>query len=462
MLSATGTTVRTANPYGNRTGQVLGGGKISVTGNIVAARGSLLDVSGSSSTFDVSPMWLDPAASRVVSGRSGLTEPLQSLTTVPVRVDSDAGSITLAGGEELFSEATLLGRAGGASALGGTLSVSSGRFFTSTSAQSTVLDSTLLVTQSTGSLPVAPLPSLFNPGEQTAIGHPVTDAAGRILPGLGRFAADTFLEGGFDSLELKGTVRFKGPVDIAARGSLKVADRGVLYADDQVHLSASYVALGIAFPTPLLPTESPTPFTAPSNPFNFGPNRGPGVLTVEADLIDIGTLSLRNVRRANFIAANGDIRGAGTLNIAGDLRFRAGQIYTPTALSFTAIAYDYQGRGFKPGDALTPGSIIIRGSGSRQLPLSAGGTLSFYASEIEQSGVVRAPMGTINLGWDGTGTTPTDLITGPKRAFPITQKLVLGAHSITSVSAVDPATAAWMSPPAASRTRTSTSPPRRS
>ena len=69
-------------------------------------------------------------------------------------------------------------------------------------------------------------------------------------------------------------------------------------------------------------------------------------------------------------------------------------------------------------------------------PSLAGGTLSIYGSIIDQHGVLRAPIGTINLGWDGTGTGPVDPITG--KAFAATQQLTLAAGSVTSVSAVDP------------------------
>src|SRR5690606_15120665 len=53
---------------------------------------------------------------------------------------------------------------------------------------------------------------------------------------------------------------------------------------------------------------------------------------------------------------------------------------------------------FAPGT----GSVNIAGSGNRPLPFSAGGTLSIYGSNIQQGGTLRAPLGTINLGWDGT------------------------------------------------------------
>src|SRR5262249_4410357 len=55
VLSTAGTTVFTPNAFGQRTGYVLPGGTISVSGNIVAMAGAVLDVSGSSAMLDVPP-----------------------------------------------------------------------------------------------------------------------------------------------------------------------------------------------------------------------------------------------------------------------------------------------------------------------------------------------------------------------------------------------------------------------
>jgi filamentous hemagglutinin family protein len=427
-LSTAGTTVLVPDPYGRRIGSVLPGGDITVSGNLVASAGAVLDVSGASDVLDLPPLALDTAATLAIPVTSGVTTPLAKFRTVPTRVDSDAGTITLTGGEELFTDATLLGRAGGPTALGGTLSVTSGRFYTSDEVAKP-LDPTLIVTQGGSSIPQAPFTSVFAPGDPLGVGKPLRNVGGQLLTGIGRFAVEDFEAGGFDSLTLGGNVRFKGAVIIAARGSLKVATGGVLYADDAVDLTASYVALGQAFRAPRLPGEADPPFTLAGEAFHFAPRSGPGRLDVHAHLIDIGTLSLQGIHRATFTAMDGDVRGAGTLDIAGDLVFRAGQIYTPTALSFSIFAYDHDGK---------PGSVKIFQAGSRPLPLSAGGTLGVYASVIEQGGTLRAPFGTINLGWDGTGDAPVDAVSG--RAIPVTKRLVLGAHSVTSVSAVDPAT----------------------
>ena len=75
--------------------------------------------------------------------------------------------------------------------------------------------------------------------------------------------------------------------------------------------------------------------------------------------------------------------------------------------------------------------MTIAGVGDRQLPLSAGGELNIYGSIIKQGGTLRAPLGTINLGWDGTGTAPVGAITG--QAVASTEQLTLASGSVISV-----------------------------
>ena len=117
------------------------------------------------------------------------------------------------------------------------------------------------------------------------------------------------------------------------------------------------------------------------------------MLNVHGGLIDIGNLALQNIGTANFIAADGDIRGDGTLDVAGDISLTAGQIYPPTAVTFNISADNYV------FDGITyPGTVSIQASGSRPLPLSAGGELNLYAAIIDQDGVLRAPLGRINIG----------------------------------------------------------------
>ena len=159
-----------------------------------------------------------------------------------------------------------------------------------------------------------------------------------------------------------------GPVSIAARGSIVVADGGNLTANSTVNLKAPYVELGQPFVQPGL-----------ANTFTTAPVYGPGRLSVTAQFIDIGNLALQNIGQATFTAINGDIRGDGTLDVAGNIVMQAGQIYPATGVTFTIASSDYT-----VGGVTQPGSVTILPGGVRQLPLSAAGTLDITGSIINQ------------------------------------------------------------------------------
>ncbi len=415
VLSTAGATLLTPDVRGFRTGTVLPGGTINVAGNIVARAGAQLDVSGAADRLDLAPSYSlfnglgnsSTAGSRVVA----------------TAVESNAGSISFVGGQELFVDATLRGASGGPSALGGSLSISSGRFYAAGTNTQTPLDPTLTISQRQPVLTFG----------ATAIGSPVRDAAGVAVVGQGYFAVETFAQTGFDTLALRGTVQFSGPITLSAARSLTLGTSGIISADAAVTLSAPYVSLGAAFQTPLLAQEQGPAFTVQGQPFYAPPSFGAGTLNVNASLIDLGNLSLQKIGQATFVANNGDIRGAGTLAIAGDLTLRAGVIYPPSALTFTLVAFDSTVAG-----VVRPGSVTIGAAGTRALPLSAGGTLNVYASTILQGGTLRAPIGAINLGWDGTGTAPKDFVSN--HSVSATQQLTLTTGSVTSVSAIDPVT----------------------
>jgi hypothetical protein len=449
VLDASGTTVLTPNSRGYTTGTVLPGGSISITGNIVAEPGSTLNVNGASNQLDV----LQSLAG-ATTAQSGI---LSTSSYVSVQEDSNGGSITLAGNDELFSGATLSGFAGGPAAAGGSLNVSSS-FFTNGGLLAPT-QPTLILTQSSAPFYVAgqnvtlnngqtvtaggtPLivtgPSGSVSGGPLVIGNSVVDSNDNNVSANGYFAADKFNNGGFVSLTLGGTVQFSGPVSLTASNSLTIGGSGVLLADPAVTtssltLKAPYVALGQPFLPPVAPDDVAPVFIRAG--LYVQPSFGPGSLNVEAsDLIDVGNLSLLNLGVANFDATNGGntsgaIRGDGTLDVAGAINLTAGQIYPPTATTFNIAAYDY---------ATGSGSVTISsGPGLPPLLLSAGGTLNIFASTINQGGVLRAPIGTINLG-KNSDSSPLDPVSG--QSLPSTQTLTLSAGSVTSVSAVDPVT----------------------
>ncbi|HEY3900016.1 MAG TPA: filamentous hemagglutinin family protein [Chthoniobacter sp.] len=456
LLSTAGTVVLLPDVRGYLTGTVLPGGTISLSGNIVAEAGSVINVSGTTGILDLPPaesnestplfgalsgQVVAPSAHMPAAPYNGSLVPnLPTATTtlatyvesgsfagtavVPTRVDSNGGAINLTGTAELFSDATLLGQAGGPAAEGGTLSVSSGGYVKGGGTAPPTAP-VLSVTQSGPTIPVP-----FYAAGQTAVGHPVVGANGVALAGGGYFAVDSFLAGGFDNLTLgaannEGMVVFNGPVNITARGSITVATGGLLSANSTVNLSASYVDLGLAFQPPLAQNQIYTPVTV-----GVLPTFGPGQLSVNAQLIDIGDLSLQNISQATFNAINGDIRGDGTLDVAGAIVMRAGQIYPATEVNFTIDASDYT-----VGAVTKPGSVTILPGGTRQLPLSAGGTLDVYGSIINQGGTLVAPLGSINIGWDGTGSGPVDPITG--KTVAVSKQITLTSGSVTSVSATD-------------------------
>lgn len=413
VLSTAGKLVLTPNARGYRTGTVHGGGAVSVGGNIAAEAGSVIDVSGASGEVDVAPGFVQDSALPNTS--------LGGAEFVRTRVDSNGGTINLSGGQQLYYDGTLRGAAGGPGALGGALTVSSGRF--SNGVPATPLESSLRITQNGASLPSGPV----------VIGLPVTGSGGVPQQGMGYFTADQFNGSGLSALTLSGSVQFSGNVSLAAQRSLSVATSGVLMADGDVTLTAQSVALGQRFIAPQLAEEllTSSAFTNSNQPFYFQPVGGSGTLTVQAKLIDVGNLSLQGISTARLLAPEGDIRGNGTMHMAGTLLLRAGQIYPTTAGSFTLAAYDYAGQS---------GIITTEGGSARQLPWSAGGTLNLFATRIQHGGVLRAPTGTINLGWDGSGSGPKDAITN--QAVPVAAQLTLGAGSITSVSSIDPLTGA--------------------
>lgn len=514
VLSTAGTSILVPDPYGRRAGTVYAGGEIRVAGNIVAESGAVLDVSGISEVLDFHPTRLGLPAG--VPQNAGINSTPWGIRTVPVRVDTDGGRIALVGGEMLYSDATLYGTGGGPTAFNGSLSVSSGRFYNALDIV-TSEDINMIVEQ-TGSAAQFGATAAYGKIDNIFSGRTNLAAAflaGGPNAGMGYFAVDQFVKGGFDSLDLNyylgtkadiplgGNVEFRGPVSVGARAFLRVAGGGIIRSNSTVDLAAPYVAIGREFLDPLNPNDIISLFrtTSASGPVDYfpQPTYGTGTLTVNASLIDVGTLVLGGIGTAT-LTSGGDIRGNGILNISGDLTMKASQIYPTTLSKFDIFAYDRGIRiasasasspvvtlasailptGFGIGSPLLgsvvqningtqvtlaananmdmadrvavyapgSGSVTILGGGQSAPPLSAGGSLGIYASTITQSGNLQAPMGAITLGWDGLDLDPSDadidqpqnLVTGPATVTPVTQLVTLSQGSITSVSGINPQT----------------------
>lgn len=124
---------------------------------------------------------------------------------------------------------------------------------------------------------------------------------------------------------------------------------------------------------------------------------GSATLGIEADFIDlVGTVAISGVDHTTLSAQN-DIRGRGTkagtdvlfsgsLTAPGDLTLIARQIYPVTNGRFQFEATGTDSRIEVLSSGKTPGTL-----------LSAGGVLTLKADDIVQDGVLRAPLGQINL-----------------------------------------------------------------
>jgi len=486
-ISTAGKSVFAPDIFGRRTGSLYSGGKISIHGNIVAESGAVLDVSGSTSIFDIHPSQLDKATQTKVPATSGLTSLPYNLRTTPTQLDSDGGLLDLKGSEMLFTDASLIGRAGGPTATGGKLSIFSGRYYKpSEVSSSTSADINLIVNQSDL--------SLANTNTKRGVGLKVKYASdsivneveykkGDMVAAMGYFSANSFRQGAFASLDLGynflegsnaspsplgygGNVEFRGPVTISATGSLRVAGGGIIQSGSRVNLAARYIAVGQKFREPIHPSDSAyyafkqnIDSQADDNndgnkdSYNYFPEPtygSNGEVNFSGSLVDIGTTIFKKTGKVSLTALNGDIRGDGTISVAGLVTITAGQIYPTTLAKLNVFAYDFVDGGGSPAK----GSVTISGSGVRPMPYSAGGSINIFASTITQGGTLRAPFGSIILGWDGTdfdlSTAAFDKPINPvgkALALPTTQLLELKSASTTSVSAIDPATGIGLSIP---------------
>ena len=445
-LSAAGTVLLKPDPYGRRIGSVLNGGNITVSGNIIAEQGAVMNVSGTSGVLDILPSNLDSSVVDTTLATPGST-PL-AIRGLETLIHSNGGTIDLTGSQMLVSDATLLGSATGGAA-GGTLSISSGRYYQE-GAFKTGADINLIVTQN-GNI-------IKEPNAEMGVGLGIPDS----MDGMGYFSLARFRDGGFSSLGLGGkyvsagssvpyggNIEFVGDINLNVSGSLRLAAGGVIQATDSVNIRAGYLAVGQNFRDPANPDDVFFPFQkdpgVPTSDYRFAPTYSTGSISLSGKLVDVGTLSLQNIGSTRLTSIDGgDLRGNGTLSASGDIVLSAGQIYPTTASAFSIFAYD---------STNGSGSVTIHTTGKASgLPASAGGKLSIYASDIVQGGVLQAPLGSITLGWDGIDLDPQDSdldtpfndIAGSTIAPPITDSITLSDGSLVSVSAAGDGNEKWL------------------
>jgi filamentous hemagglutinin len=431
------------------TGQVLAGGSISITGNIVGDSTVSLQADGAVGSIDVP--FSSSASSLQSSSLQQIVSPYVAQTTA-----SNGGSISIDGLEEAYFAGSLSAKPGNTSATGGSLTFTSGLSATYTAPPNGGYPEIFLKPDGT-----------FDTGP-VVLGQALTTAS---QTGGGYLTLAQFNAGGFGSLILKGNVKFEGgtssdPLTINASQEVEIlpdSQNGTIFADgsnETITINSPYIDIGattLSIDHNSVTADAPSyvgfststgSVTATPAPGLADPIFGSATLALNAtDLIDVGFLSLQNFGTANLSVPTGDIRGGGLFYAAGTINLTAGQIYTPTAATFTVAA-------FGNDNTVNGGAINIYPGVERPLPLSAGGTLNFFAITIYQDGNLEAPFGVINLGAlpnVSTGLTPvlagetfsqdstSQLYFGStnlNQFAPVTQSLTLGPDSTTSVSGV--------------------------
>ena len=129
---------------------------------------------------------------------------------------------------------------------------------------------------------------------------------------------------------------------------------------------------------------------------------------------------------------------SGQLVSNGDLLLRASQVYATTGTGDLQQLLEDRRAGvatkpnpFLIASSLADGKITFAGLGGAipATPLSAGSYIKVVAANIQQNGILRAPLGLLEL-----GSNAETLLVGQINA-PATEKLNFGPNSLTSVSA---------------------------
>jgi filamentous hemagglutinin family protein len=349
-----------------------------------AQAGAQINLAGASATFD------RPLSTAIQLGAGVVT------TYGPTPIWSNGGGLTLGSGG-VIAGVTINAQGGAPDAQGGTLTVLNPVLYQSGAAPTTT-------------------------GASAAISADMVSAAG-----FSTFVAQGELNSSGDvTLSVNRAVFIEGaPVgDVTQVGTPGYRDSHspLIASGGNLVINASYVALDGQFQA-LSTAPSATPGTNTVQ-FNAADIDVTGAIAFDpsvgsATLVASQAIRLIGVEPYQQIFAGQDPGSVpstlqGQLALSGNLTLQAGQLYPTTGTSFAVTS------------AASKGSISIQPDGPvPEAPYSAGGSLLIQAANIDQAGVVRAPLGALTLGSN----------TADGAFAPATTTLVLEASSTTSVSA---------------------------
>lgn len=230
--------------------------------------------------------------------------------------------------------------------------------------------------------------------------HAGDDASG--FTGMAAISAKQITAGGFGSLTMEVDRGVDGDkVTMESGLNLKVGDALTINASKLEVTGSGSAAIGASYVK--LNGNNSASATA-----------GDAALDIKADFIDIaGNVAISGVKHTSLSAVQ-DIRGRGSK--AGTADFFSGSLTTPNELVLTARQiYPVTNSRFLFEATGNDSRIEVKSSGKTpDTLLSAGGVLTLKADDIIQGGVLRAPLGQINLD--------------------AADKLILKSGSLTSVS----------------------------
>ncbi|MCE4053106.1 filamentous haemagglutinin family protein [Pseudomonas sp. Au-Pse12] len=422
LIDVAARAVSAVDNRGRSYGQVRDGGKISIGGEIDLA-------TGIAKASDLFVVVRDGARLDASGAQAALDIPGQGR----LQVASNGGSISFASNNGLYLDGSFVARAGGAGAAGGTLSLAlESPYYIKNAVNDRVLKARELVL------------SQIHQGNSLA-GSPEA-AATSLEYGHGRLGVDQVTAGGFDNLALlsNGLLSFDGDVSLNMGQSLRLYSGALNLSDSaaantRVNLSAPYLLLAGM----LAPLEAKDQYVRPVSTGTPSPRATQAQFHASGNLIDVrgnvvfgskgslrqADISLVDVERRGFdhvqLSSQGDLRflaGAGADVIAkgistqlltqGDMTLRAAQLYPGTEVGARVIAgYLSEPVGttmdFNPARTLTIGRT---GSTDSAVPYSAFGRLQLGAATINQGGVLRAPLGLIEIG--NLGASKVELLPG--------------------------------------------------
>jgi filamentous hemagglutinin family protein len=441
VLDASAEPVTFTNAAGDSISRAPAGGNITLgsstsTASVIINQGAVIEASGSAATDEIAASTAAPGVITALPAGQ------------PVQVQGAGGAISLASQEGIYNDGTLIAAAGGLDAAGGSLSITleADTVLNSSGTELTPRLFTITQTDPGNLLPADLQPGASNPA---------------LVAGTAQISAQQIATGGFGNVTLytRDAVVFQGNVSLSTAQSINL-EEGVLTDSSptgSVTLNAPYVLLSGQTPDTNINGSPLTVITG------FSAQTPTGAFTVNAALINIAS----EVRFGGILPAQGaspaiDLAGFATVNLnsSGDLRFEAPNTTDPgaytnlvTTANLNLTAREIYAMG-NSNDVTGTSALIVAGYDptpsaanggfypTRVLTISSapgttpaapdtlGGSLTFEAATVRQSGVIWQPLGSLTFG--GNNQFIGDGLTGggdPNTAIDFLP------NSITSVSA---------------------------